>query len=73
MFGDRLSKDQCERLLAHLAKTRLPFMCAHGRPSLVPLINLQSAAVGSQSGGRLGKRSIDWAGWKNRRTALLHA
>lgn len=31
MFGDALSRQQCEGLLAQLAATQLCFMCAHGR------------------------------------------
>lgn len=31
MFGDALSRDQCETLLQQLAATELCFMCAHGR------------------------------------------
>ncbi|KAG7097308.1 hypothetical protein E1B28_004670 [Marasmius oreades] len=39
MFNDTLSDEQCERLLKQLSATALPFQCAHGRPSLVPLTN----------------------------------
>lgn len=31
MFNDSLTLDQCERLVTQLAKTALPFQCAHGR------------------------------------------
>jgi hypothetical protein len=37
MFGDKLDREQCERLVDRLKQTRTPFICAHGRPSLVPL------------------------------------
>jgi DNA mismatch repair protein MLH3 len=40
MFNDALSKNDCERLVADLAKCKFPFLCAHGRPSMVPLIDL---------------------------------
>lgn len=40
MFGDVLTLDQCAELLAALAQCRFPFQCAHGRPSLVPLVQL---------------------------------
>ncbi|ESK95055.1 mismatch repair-related protein [Moniliophthora roreri MCA 2997] len=37
MFNDSLTHEQCTRLVTQLADTALPFQCAHGRPSLVPL------------------------------------
>lgn len=40
MFGDKLSKLECEELLSQLSKCKNPFICAHGRPSLLPLVDL---------------------------------
>ncbi|CAO3612716.1 unnamed protein product [Cunninghamella blakesleeana] len=40
MFNDPLTLSQCTQLINSLAKTRFPFQCAHGRPSIVPLITL---------------------------------
>jgi DNA mismatch repair ATPase MutL len=37
MFGEKLDRVQCQRLLDSLSKCQLPFQCAHGRPSVVPL------------------------------------
>lgn len=37
MFGDKLSKLECEVLINNLTKCVLPFQCAHGRPSIIPL------------------------------------
>ncbi|KAH9876040.1 hypothetical protein J1614_003918 [Plenodomus biglobosus] len=37
MFNDELSREQCRDLVARLAQCVFPFMCAHGRPSMVPL------------------------------------
>ncbi|THH05617.1 hypothetical protein EW145_g4664 [Phellinidium pouzarii] len=37
MFNDRLSEEQCNRLIRKLSMTAFPFQCAHGRPSVVPL------------------------------------
>ncbi len=37
MFGDILTKRECELLIGQLKHCRLPFVCAHGRPSVVPL------------------------------------
>lgn len=39
-FGDRLTMAECKYMIKSLAKCRLPFQCAHGRPSIAPLINL---------------------------------
>ncbi|VDI36522.1 DNA mismatch repair protein MLH3 [Mytilus galloprovincialis] len=39
-FGDPLTLHECEELLKSLTKCKLPFQCAHGRPSVVPLIQL---------------------------------
>lgn len=43
MFGDFLSVDQCKALLDELRQCQLPFQCAHGRPSVVPLAEFQDA------------------------------
>jgi hypothetical protein len=38
MFGDRLPRAASARLVRQLARCALPFQCAHGRPSMVPLL-----------------------------------
>jgi DNA mismatch repair protein MLH3 len=40
MFNDNLSKEQCQELVLRLADCVFPFQCAHGRPSMVPLVDL---------------------------------
>lgn len=40
MFNDVLSVVQCRALVRGLAGTVFPFMCAHGRVSMVPLVDL---------------------------------
>lgn len=40
-FGDPLSKFACEKLLEKLSHCDLPFQCAHGRPTLTPLLYLK--------------------------------
>lgn len=40
MFNDELNLHQCEELVRRLADCVFPFMCAHGRPSLVPLVEV---------------------------------
>jgi DNA mismatch repair protein MLH3 len=45
MFNDVLSKAECEQLVEELGQCVFPFMCAHGRVSMVPVVEL---------GGELG-------------------
>jgi DNA mismatch repair protein MLH3 len=40
MFGDPLSKEQSRDLVRKLASTNLFFECAHGRPTVIPLVDL---------------------------------
>ena len=42
MFGTALTLEQSQRLLDELATCELPFQCAHGRPTLAPLVRLGS-------------------------------
>ncbi|CAI9632790.1 unnamed protein product [Alternaria burnsii] len=62
MFNDVLSIEDCKALVRNLAGCVFPFMCAHGRPSMVPLIDLGER--GELAGG-LGVRdeSVDDAGF----------
>nr|POE85446.1 dna mismatch repair protein mlh3 [Quercus suber] len=39
MFNDTLDIHQCEDLLRDLGKCAFPFVCAHGRTSMVPLVD----------------------------------
>jgi len=40
MFGDELLRSECQELVSKLSKCNLAFQCAHGRPSVVPLLDL---------------------------------
>ncbi|KAK9129216.1 hypothetical protein Sjap_009703 [Stephania japonica] len=42
MFGDALLPSECSLIIEELKKTSLCFQCAHGRPTTVPLVNLES-------------------------------
>ncbi|KAJ3532141.1 hypothetical protein NMY22_g7868 [Coprinellus aureogranulatus] len=55
MFNDELSMEQCERLISQLAQTAFPFQCAHGRPSLVPLTDVNAVASAS-----VPRRLCEW-------------
>ncbi|KAL4798772.1 hypothetical protein BDV19DRAFT_356122 [Aspergillus venezuelensis] len=41
MFNDVLSIDDCKNLVSRLAGCVFPFQCAHGRPSMVPLVDFR--------------------------------
>ena len=42
-FGDILDIERCTDIMSKLSETDLPFQCAHGRPSAVPLICLKQS------------------------------
>ncbi len=79
MFNDELTKEECQTLVQKLGKCDFPFQCAHGRPSMVPVVDLGAGASfdigkrvwGSQKIG-LGTRYEDkergfgaaWRSWK---------
>ena len=46
-FGDDLSLRECEDLIVSLRECQLPFQCAHGRPSIMPV--LDTTQLGKQS------------------------
>eukprot|EP00112_Aurelia_sp_Birch-Aquarium-sp1_P019057 Seg4643.3 transcript_id=Seg4643.3/GoldUCD/mRNA.D3Y31 product="DNA mismatch repair protein Mlh3" protein_id=Seg4643.3/GoldUCD/D3Y31 len=41
-FGDALTLAECKSIIGSLAHCKLPFQCAHGRPSIAPLLDLNS-------------------------------
>ncbi|KAI1400699.1 hypothetical protein F4819DRAFT_460513 [Hypoxylon fuscum] len=45
MFNDELSHEECVGLVQRLADCVLPFQCAHGRPSMVPLVDLGNIPI----------------------------
>src|SRR3989338_6224927 len=48
MFGDVLTIQQSSDLLENLKSCRTPFQCAHGRPSISPLVDLDSFSTPPQ-------------------------
>ncbi|KAI9618113.1 hypothetical protein H4Q26_012456 [Puccinia striiformis f. sp. tritici PST-130] len=56
MFGDKLTNEQSRKLLNELGRTKLPFSCAHGRPTCYPLYRLEAHP---QSSTPLRNSSID--------------
>ena len=57
MFNDSLSLEECETLVDKLARTRFPFICAHGRPSMVPLVETGGL------GGYEDEKALEMADW----------
>ena len=62
MFGDELVHSQCQNLVDALQDTQMCFICAHGRPTTVPLVDLialgkATSALQASRGQRVGSRS----------------
>ncbi|MCJ1279706.1 DNA mismatch repair protein [Puttea exsequens] len=75
MFNDVLTDGECQALIAKLAECAFPFQCAHGRPSMVPLVDLgKDSSLGDGFGafrsrmGELKSHEISfgeaWRKWK---------
>lgn len=45
MFNDPLTKAECETLVRRLSECKFPFQCAHGRPSMIPLVDMGGVVV----------------------------
>ena len=41
-FGDLLTNDYCRELVKRISCAQFPFICAHGRVSMAPLVDLRS-------------------------------
>ncbi|BFZ64562.1 DNA mismatch repair protein [Saitoella coloradoensis] len=54
MFNDPLTTEECRVLVEALAGCAFPFQCAHGRPSMVPLVDL-SVKPGTEGKLQVGK------------------
>jgi DNA mismatch repair protein MLH3 len=69
MFNDDLSLERCRELVQKLSSCVFPFMCAHGRPSMVPIGDLGSighatSGLGSESSEKSPESDFAQA-WKN--------
>lgn len=51
MFNDVLEASECQQLVAQLARCVFPFQCAHGRPSMVPIVEVQQSFCGDADAG----------------------
>ncbi|TGZ85281.1 hypothetical protein EX30DRAFT_361150 [Ascodesmis nigricans] len=75
MFGDKMTLEECTALVRGLGETKWPFMCAHGRVGLRPLVELgeereEGRGVGGVVVGGVGRgvgvREMERAGWRGR-------
>jgi DNA mismatch repair protein MLH3 len=81
MFNDKLSVEQCQRLVQKVATCAFPFMCAHGRNSMVPLVYLDGSDDGEvekrrlNGFGRVEKQEEGFAGaysrWQKKRKSKV--
>ncbi|XP_018601605.2 DNA mismatch repair protein Mlh3 isoform X2 [Scleropages formosus] len=63
-FNNHLSREECCRLVCALSACQLPFQCAHGRPSMVPLADLLHIDTQEPSKPNLGKLRKMYRTWK---------
>ncbi|KAG5975140.1 hypothetical protein E4U58_001966 [Claviceps cyperi] len=65
MFNDALSLEDCQQLVSRLSQCAFPFQCAHGRPSMAPLVDIGSGTgrLGKWSEGLSAPRVIQWQKW----------
>ncbi|KAL1566679.1 DNA mismatch repair protein MLH3 isoform X1 [Salvia divinorum] len=66
MFGDTLMPSECSLIVDELKQTSLCFQCAHGRPTTVPLVNLD---ILHSKVARLGI-DASWHGLRQHRLSL---
>ncbi|TGO19713.1 hypothetical protein BPAE_0337g00040 [Botrytis paeoniae] len=81
MFNDELGFDECRELVRRLANCKFPFMCAHGRVSMVLLGDLEMMTKmrdgdhshsirfdqGNKIGGSDGAFGTEWGRWMSQR------
>ena len=53
MFNDELDVQECKNLIRGLSDCSFPFQCAHGRPTMIPLVEFDISNGTSQPGGVL--------------------
>ncbi|XP_057448914.1 DNA mismatch repair protein MLH3 isoform X2 [Lotus japonicus] len=74
MFGDSLLPSECSLIVEELRLTSLCFQCAHGRPTTVPLVNLEALHNQIPKLGRMNDYSSDkWHGLQRCEISLERA
>lgn len=56
MFNDSLRIEECQGLISRLSKCAFPFQCAHGRPTMIPIVDERrhlSGIFASSFGGEI--------------------
>ena len=77
MFNDELTKEECQTLVQRLGNCAFPFQCAHGRPSMIPLVDLgvgasfdsgkqamMSPRIGLETSNKEKGFGAAWRAWK---------
>ncbi|KAF1926092.1 uncharacterized protein M421DRAFT_102711 [Didymella exigua CBS 183.55] len=65
MFNDELRLTECKALVDKLAGCVFPFMCAHGRPSMVPIVDMgRVRGSASDKGNEYGSADTFISAWK---------
>lgn len=74
MFGDSLLPSECSLLVEELKHTSLCFQCAHGRPTTVPLVNLEALHNQIAKLGLMNKSSSNkWHGLQRHEVSIDRA
>ncbi|KAF5181679.1 Dna mismatch repair protein mlh3 [Thalictrum thalictroides] len=74
MFGDALLPSECSLIIEELKKTSLCFQCAHGRPTTVPLVNLEALRKQITNMNKWNRDSDEpWHGLHQHRPSLERA
>ncbi|XP_052196347.1 DNA mismatch repair protein MLH3 isoform X8 [Diospyros lotus] len=74
MFGDALLPSECSLIVEELRRTSLCFQCAHGRPTTVPLVNLEALHKQIQKlGSSDGVWDMSWRGLCRQELSLERA
>ena len=68
MFNDALTREESSELMARLSQTKMPFQCAHGRNSMIPLLDLAEHAASTELEEEEGEESFfeAWERWRRR-------
>lgn len=64
MFNDVLSIKECEGLVQRVSRCAFPFQCAHGRPTMAPVVDLGMGQGSVKAEGR----PVNWKRWMQQET-----
>ncbi|MED6122852.1 hypothetical protein PIB30_043782 [Stylosanthes scabra] len=73
MFGDSLLPSECSLIVEELKHTSLCFQCAHGRPTTVPLVNLEALHNQVAKLGQMNGWSNKWHGLQRQKVCIERA